>query len=612
MTRRQERAATGLGLCALLVAVAAAEGPARWVFVGAGLGVAEEWFLGYGPQPPSLRPRFWLAGSSLAPMLPFLVLGTANAALWLNIDALDTPAVSCALGIVLGFLATVFGWRVCVRPALRDEDQPLTAGALLAPAGAAVVVAILELMSATPFAASLLAAGLAVWLVALVILLSGLWVNPPRVAGPARACLVAGAFALASLAVAAHGLARVDGKLAAKVKAIAERSEAIPLRTMATIRAEDRPRRRDALLVNAFAPRLFLASDQAAWPVNPVTDASTSKLIDRRTRTERDAGYPPLLPETCDRPKAKQCYVLSDRCFRYDADCGVRPGTTDYPYGTYRPPNSTQTLHPFGVIYVRILHRAQDSTTDSAETSAAAFKRVGLADRRLGGHVTDLLQYWLYYGYDRFEAVTPLGRLVQEHESDWEAVTVGLGSDRPLFVAYNAHCGGQWLRWNRVPAAFQAPQEGERLKTVGPAGAAVADLNEPTHPAIMVAQGSQASYPASGRVRIPDWTSCIFGTTKGDVVALAASVKETVTVAKEVVPVEVLGTDVHRPPMRFAGAWGLNGHEACLHLAFGLRIACGGSDAPGPETPRFKSDWKDPFGVIFDSHDWHEGRDPAG
>ena len=68
----------------------------------------------------------------------------------------------------------------------------------------------------------------------------------------------------------------------------------------------------------------------------------------------------------------------------------------------------------------------------------------------------------------------------------------------------------------------------------------------------MVAEGSQASYPASGSVRIPDWTSCIFGTTKGDVIALAASVKETVNVEKEVVPVEVLGTDVHRPPMRFA------------------------------------------------------------
>ena len=612
MTRRQEHAATGLGLSALLVAVAAAEGPARWVFVGAALGVAEEWFAGYGPQPPSQRPRFWLAGSSFAPILPFLVLGTANAALWLNIDALDTPAVSCALGILLGFAAAVFGWRVCIRPALRDQDEPLTAVALLAPTGAAALLAIIELMSSTPFAASLLAAGLAVWVVALLFLAPRLLINSSRLAEPARACLVAGAFALASLAVAAHGLAHVDGKLDAKVRAIAARSEATPLRTIATIRAEKDPVRRDRVLANAFAPRLFLASNQAAWPVNPVTDASTSRLIDRVAKTESNLGYPPQMPEQCDKPKAKQCYVLSDRCFRYDADCGVRPGTTDYPYGTYRPPNSTDTLHPFGVIYVRILHRNQASITDSAQSSASAFKRVGLAERRLGGQVTDLLQYWLYYGYDRFEAVTPLGRLIQEHESDWEAVTVGLASDRPLFVAYNAHCGGQWLRWNRVPAAFQAPQEGERLKTLGTAGTAVADLNEPTHPAIMVAEGSQASYPASGSVRIPDWTSCIFGTTKGDVIALAASVKETVNVEKEVVPVEVLGTDVHRPPMRFAGAWGLNGHDACLHLALGLRFGCGGSDGPGPETPRFKSDWKDPFGVIFDSHDWHEGRDPAG
>jgi hypothetical protein len=305
------------------------------------------------------------------------------------------------------------------------------------------------------------------------------------------------------------------------------------------------------------------------------------------------------------------CYVLSDRCFKYDASCGVDPGVRSYPYGAYSPGGGAPDIRPFGVLYVRILHRGEASTTDDKTSSDAAFAHAGLADRRLRNRVTDLLQYWLYYGYDRFEAVTPIGRLVQEHESDWEAVSVGLAEDRPLFAAYNAHCGGQWLPWSRVPAALNSTPEGERLKARGSAGAAVEDAHEPTHPAVMVADGSQASYPASGEVRVPDWTSCTLKTTFGDALGLAAAVKEHVDAAQEVIPVEVPGTSVETPPMSFAGRWGLNNHSFCLELAFGVRVGCGGTEARGPETPPFKADWRDPFGVIFDSDTWHEGSDPA-
>src|SRR5262249_59269609 len=105
----------------------------------------------------------------------------------------------------------------------------------------------------------------------------------------------------------------------------------------------------------------------------------------------------------------------------------------------------------YGVIYVRVVHRGDP-----------AFKSVRYAPRELR-NVTELVQYWLYYGYDRFEAVTPFGRLVQQHESDWEAVSVGLGETQPLFVAYNAHCGGEWLKWADVPAARHASEEGQQL-----------------------------------------------------------------------------------------------------------------------------------------------------
>jgi hypothetical protein len=263
----------------------------------------------------------------------------------------------------------------------------------------------------------------------------------------------------------------------------------------------------------------------------------------------------------------------------------------------------------FGVIYTRIVHRDRASVTDDQASSDAAFAGVGTADRLLGEKVTDLLQYWLYYGYDEFDAVTAIGKLMQGHESDWELVSVGLGAGRPLFVAYNQHCGGQWLPWHLVPAAYHSTPEGERLESQG--YGQIAQSQEPTHPAVMVADGSQASYPAADSVRVPNWTSCKLQRTAGDLVALAAAIKEHVEVEQEVIPVALPPARADEPPMSFAGRWGLNDHEFCLTLPFGIQTGCGGDDRPGPESPRFKDDWNCPFRVVFGGGAWAQGGDPA-
>lgn len=558
---RSRRATASIWALAALALVLAwyADGPVESVFLGAAAAILEEAYVAWGPEVNLKRPRHWLVACALvSPVLPFVMLGTAN--------------VHVVVGFVLGAVVTIVGWRLCIRPAI--EASELSGGVLAIPGSAALIVALAELGSQTPLASSLLLAAVLLWIAAIVALAIAQVSDRVSPMPAARIGLGAGACALLALVLAAHGLNYVDGRLSEQVRAIAARPEKPTTITMAMIRAQTNPNRRDALIARTFAPRLFLAMKTAEFPRNPLVD----KLISNETEQPRKGP------------------VLSDGCFVYGSACGRLPGSTDYPYGTFE--SEGKTLRPYGVVYTRIVYRGDP-----------AFKNAGYANKHFDEPVKALVQYWLYYGYDRYEAVTPFGRLVQQHESDWEAVIVGLGSNEPLFVAYNAHCGGQWLPWKDVPAAFHSSEEGQQLTDAG--YGPVAQSGEPTHPAVMVALGSQASYPASDVVRVPDWTSCTFKSTFGDAIAAAASVKEHVRVTQQVVPVQAPIASAGQEPMSFRGHWGLNNHAFCLELPFGASIGCGGDSGYGPETPPAKRDWKDPFGVIFHSATWHRGHDPA-
>src|SRR5205085_12621349 len=92
------------------------------------------------------------------------------------------------------------------------------------------------------------------------------------------------------------------------------------------------------------------------------------------------------------------------------------------------------------VVYAHVLRHGRDS-------DAAAFVPRPKIGKEL---VSTLVEYWLFYPYDRWQAPTAMGLLTQQHEADWEAVVVGFGRDRPLFVAYSAHCGGTWVGWRKA------------------------------------------------------------------------------------------------------------------------------------------------------------------
>jgi hypothetical protein len=78
------------------------------------------------------------------------------------------------------------------------------------------------------------------------------------------------------------------------------------------------------------------------------------------------------------------------------------------------------------------------------------------------------LEYWLLYLYNDF---------YDEHEADWEGVTVVLENGAPLGATYSQHQGRKWIPWSSLSA------------TAG-------------HPVVYVARGSHAEYPKAGSYSI--------------------------------------------------------------------------------------------------------------
>jgi len=78
------------------------------------------------------------------------------------------------------------------------------------------------------------------------------------------------------------------------------------------------------------------------------------------------------------------------------------------------------------------------------------------------------IEYWLLYLFNDF---------YDQHEADWEGVTVVLENGVPLGATYSQHQGRKWIPWSALSA------------TGG-------------HPVVYVARGSHAEYPKAGRYSI--------------------------------------------------------------------------------------------------------------
>jgi hypothetical protein len=192
-----------------------------------------------------------------------------------------------------------------------------------------------------------------------------------------------------------------------------------------------------------------------------------------------------------------------------------------------------------------------------------------------------IIQYWYLFAFDDWQGETILGTLRQFHEGDWEAVTIGLSEDKPLFVAYSAHCAGEWLDWDK------APVEAER----------------PTHAVAFLGEGSHASYPLTDAGAAPNWASCLpVGDRRLSAMTLGLNVVE--TVGEGVMFQTRSRRDLHlvnarTPPMTYRGRWGRQGGMFFDPIIWGFKTYVFPVEGGGPLTPPLQRLWFDPLGSIF-------------
>jgi hypothetical protein len=292
----------------------------------------------------------------------------------------------------------------------------------------------------------------------------------------------------------------------------------------------------------------------------------------------RNKDHLDILPDSCRGDTPSPCYRLTIGCKEANEGCATEG--EDLPLTSPRDPT----------VYARVLRR------DGPDGGL-------LKDRGPWGKtLTTLVQYWLFYRYDEWLAWTVMGTLVQRHEADWEAVTIGFarrstGSrERPVFVAYSSHCGGSWRPWQT--ARVFVKDDG------GPVEA---------HPVAYVAEGSQANYPEHAGGRAPDWAGCGGARPRtGASLSYAANIRDLRgthwTVEFDDNDVFIVRGDY--PLMRFPGFWGDNDATWLQTYAGGFHHLASGT---GPKTPSHQDLWRSPLRTIFCSSLWQpEGGKVSG
>jgi hypothetical protein len=252
-----------------------------------------------------------------------------------------------------------------------------------------------------------------------------------------------------------------------------------------------------------------------------------------------------------------------------------------------------------GVLYARVVRKQADPHAFS-----------GWMPQRYAD-VRTLIQYWIFYLYDKWQTETLVGTFTQEHQADWEFVAVGLdGGNQPKFVALSAHCGGQVVDWNdSLPAATGYHTKG--IQTVDITDHEPAELRDAvTHPIVAVARGSHGNYTSDSGHRPPDFGSCS-NLPSGAISAFtyASNVRDVTeqsgdngwfTYPKDVA---VVPSDSKHLgfPFFFPGSWGSG-----EYLQFGNRDKSRNGD--GPRSPPLQGpSWDTPINLFFCSAHWHGG-----
>ncbi len=184
---------------------------------------------------------------------------------------------------------------------------------------------------------------------------------------------------------------------------------------------------------------------------------------------------------------------------------------------------------------------------------------------RTGGRT--VLEYWLFYYFDLYSFVNPLGAVWQDHEGDWEAVAVVLDAKaKPLLLGTSRHCTGARRDWARVR------RRGD-------------------HPVVYVARGSHANYFGPGLPGIP--TRCLPPQARALLQQYGVTLPDQVIPGRTIANAKVVPVTASSPSwMAFNGAWG---EAQYIQIPNQAPLAYGTS----PTGPVSHALWRQPLSTVL-------------
>jgi hypothetical protein len=324
----------------------------------------------------------------------------------------------------------------------------------------------------------------------------------------------------------------------------------------------------DAPLAAMYSPVLVFTADQRWTPTTVDAYVRGATVTDWEGRAARVSGVRDL-PSDCPGVLRAPCFVMRQQCTGDAARCA-------------------QDLPDDKAVYVRVARKEDWNQCLRGERCVDGSPNPFARANGPYAEKTDiLLQYWYFYPYNEWVAPVAVGDLKEVHAADWEAVTIGLSHDRPLWVAFSAHCAGTYADWSKIHVASS---DRTRLR-----------------PLVAVAVGSQANYRVARESRVPNFAECS-GITKDrlNLLSYAANIRDRTDDATIWTPnADALRfVDATKAPMSFSGTWAPRARMSLENLRKSMRL---GPDSAGPASPPLQALWQKPMRAIFGGGAWTEG-----
>jgi hypothetical protein len=313
-------------------------------------------------------------------------------------------------------------------------------------------------------------------------------------------------------------------------------------------------------LANQFRPRLALDRNEPWQPISVESvETAQQQFVVRDTSTSVYRLREASLLAGIDTSRlscrtATPCYQIDLTAFGGE-DCSADVVPDGIP-GCSSP-----------TVYARVL-------------TAGANERAFPSEPLPGDAIDTIVEYWVFYGYDRWEQQTPAGLFSQHHDGDWEGAFVAFSPARvPLWVAYTAHCGGVVKQWSDVR------------------------VFDGTHPYVFVAKGSHANYPTEAP-QTPDWLGCAgraqHSGRAAEFLDSLANIREQVRPDDTGVLPTVVMADT-QPLITAPLWWGTVDTSVLSPPVISAKTLAMGT---GPESPGCKPLWRAPIATVYCDRRW--------